>query len=1405
MIKSSGIGTPYFYEYELGLMECLDMLYNDSIEYVSFQDPRFQALDDVVVSKCGKLINIQIKHTSIEKNMTYSFFWGKDKDDKSLLKSLMNDWKENHEKYPIDEIRIYSNKNYGIQSRDGLVSFNDFISYVLPKIQEDYNYIGDDHKEKKTISIFKKRLEDCLGDKASLFVNLISFKLTDSLSCVISNVKNKIKEIIGTDDEKSINIAFNSLQSKLVYWTTELREDYRIYKEDVYSALDGDEYSYMYNFAPQTPIFPSRVSFATEIEEWLKLNDNIFFLQGNPGVGKTNFISYLCTKKNTLIDFRFYTYYPAEKCNNIYSDDYGMYQGKDLWISLLIQLRKYFKDNKLLYKYSFPIMFKYIDTIDLKRMTLKYLEIYKNITGRCNIVVDGIDHAARFNDDWNKTYLSELPDSSELPPGVKMLVVGQPDYEYPVHILNDSKKKSIPEISLDDIKVMLIDINNSKISKDSLASIIMKEVGTNTLNVLFSIKEITKLSDEFEFEDLIYVLHEKKLNSTINNYYEWIYNAFKNNQLLKQISLLMTYSTRKIKVNELCQIFELSTLQIHEAINSLYPLVIIDDNEECYVYHNDVKLFFKNKFITSKLYSTYVEDLLEKLTKDINLKHNVMVEMLAYTNLDLFEYYNLEYLKESFYYSIPIDFLLDEYKKVIVYFKKYKRFDKALVMNVFLSTIHQIDNIVRYNNEGDNFSFEIHTKYLLSEIYNYDINYEYEVIISDIYSCLCKKEYEHANYLYSKYFVNLNIKLLFEKIKEAQTVNEKIIGKLGYLCRFYNIELNQNDFDRFGYYFIEGWINCSKLYPESTKFNFSCMITYSYPQIVNDYIKDVMENDIANIYYDNVKIVIDIYNMDIYSRIKLFEKYRNNNELFYFKEHLEEIVPENNIFNDEYASFLKVIKYLAPIYNDFDVFDELHDKLCVKLRSGVGTRAYPITVKIYSSFKHLYQYLYNNKKYTIENVINIFDDVYFAAKQHGSGSAHDCGYYSASKVIYKMIFELCNKDCEIMRNIADHYLDINDCINTYIEWDIFPVYYFYKQKGLQFLQKWYLDEGYLWTYENNTFEFEGNLIVESLIKLGFDNEASKLALLLNYRKNIGFVGHKDYSLSTLYRWIKPFEHMSNECFIREYGAKLLSINDYASSNGDNRYCSTIEKAVLRIALNIGPVCFDAIYNMKNNPKDFYYWRTNASEVISHKCIDKYKALTELVKKWNLHEVISEMNNIEQWVTLMNESWTDFITQVNCFTKEEGIRSKNELILLLHDYIPHDKKELFYHGVIKKILNNRNKYGYEYDWSDRVIDKYYDFIPAEDYQIMLLSIINEVLNVNSFYNLQNDFDLLTRGIMLKKGMSEYIDCFDDIISMYEIWIGHPDFVNINKYSYKVDNCITTFKDFVNKQLCKKYGN
>lgn len=61
---NSGIGTPYWFEWEIGILECLNMLQDTSIESVILQSTDFQALDDVVVNYSDKsILNIQVKHT----------------------------------------------------------------------------------------------------------------------------------------------------------------------------------------------------------------------------------------------------------------------------------------------------------------------------------------------------------------------------------------------------------------------------------------------------------------------------------------------------------------------------------------------------------------------------------------------------------------------------------------------------------------------------------------------------------------------------------------------------------------------------------------------------------------------------------------------------------------------------------------------------------------------------------------------------------------------------------------------------------------------------------------------------------------------------------------------------------------------------------------------------------------------------------------------------------------------------------------------------------------------------------------------------------------------------------------------------------------------------------------------
>ena len=75
MNNNSGIGTPYWFEWEIGIIECLKMLQDNNIQSVTLQSSKFQCLDDVVVTYTDKsILNIQVKHTDVDENFTYSFF-----------------------------------------------------------------------------------------------------------------------------------------------------------------------------------------------------------------------------------------------------------------------------------------------------------------------------------------------------------------------------------------------------------------------------------------------------------------------------------------------------------------------------------------------------------------------------------------------------------------------------------------------------------------------------------------------------------------------------------------------------------------------------------------------------------------------------------------------------------------------------------------------------------------------------------------------------------------------------------------------------------------------------------------------------------------------------------------------------------------------------------------------------------------------------------------------------------------------------------------------------------------------------------------------------------------------------------------------------------------------------------
>ena len=86
----------------------------------------------------------------------------------------------------------------------------------------------------------------------------------------------------------------------------------------------------------------------------------------------------------------------------------------------------------------------------------------------------------------------------------------------------------------------------------------------------------------------------------------------------------------------------------------------------------------------------------------------------------------------------------------------------------------------------------------------------------------------------------------------------------------------------------------------------------------------------------------------------------------------------------------------------------------------------------------------------------------------------------------------------------------------------------------------------------------------------------------------GYVGRKDYSLNGLLDCYKKLP--LNEEKLCCYGMRLFSVSNLADSIGDNRFSSEVDRELLEDAVKLGYKYCNALFELKNTPKDLVYWR-----------------------------------------------------------------------------------------------------------------------------------------------------------------------------------------------------------------------
>lgn len=1225
---NSGIGTPYWFEWEIGILECLKMLQDTSIESVVLQSTNFEVLDDVVVNYNDQsILNIQVKHTDANNNFTYSFFVSREK---SLLNELASEWKKNKDKYNFKGIQIVTNKKWGTQISEGKCSMDSFISKVFPCLQSDYSYTSSDEHEQKAIEWYKETLENTLDqEEAELFTKIFSFRKESCLTDVEEKIRVQIGVILGTDNNDAIEFSLNNLFSKLKIWATSRREKQEISREDVYAALCYSEPDIpSYEIYPEKPILPSRERFADTFIKNIKSNENhIIFLEGLPGSGKTNFVSYLSQMNESIVDFRFYTYLPVNKIDGSYSDDEGFYLGRILWTSILVQLKKKFEEKNLLSVVKFPLTYRFMTVTEMRKTAIHFLPEYAKHIGRpCYFFIDGLDHAARSKDVRN-SFLEQLPRPEEMGEDFFFVLVGQPVndlYPYWMKDNNGITYIQMPVLETDDVILLLKQsgVVESNVDLENLAKVVISIIGNNVLNIIFTILELKKMDLPLSFEDIEKELDRRSLNKQIDKYYEWIIGSINKDLLLYKIEAIMAFLSNRICAHDIALICEVKTIQAEYILNSLYPIVVCDKSEY-FVFHNDVRLFLQHEIINNSNIKGIADTITRRIQEDKELwkyKYDVSYNLKLNTQSirEILNLLNVEYVMDSILYGISFDRILQQFVKVV-----QMPIDNLVEVCIQSSAISlclsQYANCIQYyEKEANYFEKQSISKKTESEKYCLNVDNDLEQIINDIYFA-SKVDFERGKKLFAEYLNEYDIEKLFEAV-----LDEKMFRKIGFIFRYYGSAFIEKNIDCFEQYihFVDGWLEASLYFTSEEEMKKTFKIKKYHINALSLYISQIIEREIFT--ENTYKILLDILlknsvsleNIVDLCTYGILNSYKSEEGIRYIAQHIDEVKNCNYEYEDK--KIITIIKANFCLYGQIEeeIIDNCYKEILELAHITESSRGYKPAIAQYDIAKYVFKQYYSSDKKNIIKNDDIFLMMYFPDK-YGTGSCYDCNGYKVIKFICNVLVKyaennpksdiismICNAVVQTLKwNKTCYIADFNTLFCITNAHDDF----------LKVAEYWCGEDGVAWRSEYDEMESYCESIIKVLEYFGEDEFIARIDEKQKYRM-FGYVGRKDYSINGLLDCYKMLP-LSEEKFYN-YGMRLFSVSNMANSIGDNRFSNEVDKILFDDATKLGYKYFNAFFELKNRPKDLVYWRMKAIDSL-YDNIDMVVDDSELLALYNL--------------------------------------------------------------------------------------------------------------------------------------------------------------------------------------------
>jgi len=553
---SAGSAEPYWFEWETGLLNLIEMLDEDSeIVSVGFQLHGTKGWDDVGVRlRNGTTRLIQIKHSRVDDTLTFGGLVNGQEGEASLLKTLAMAWKIERENRGSVECLLRTNRRAGPNWYLGSPPLDLFFEKLTAAANEinsiaDIRWEGEDDRFPAAWLTFLGELDALDSVEKLEFIRALQVE-TDApdLEELETIIKDRLLALTGLP-LSSVQPLFNALLANVRIWASHtLRETEWIDRESLRASLVGEESSPRWKDHCQVetpdPFFPSRLDVVNILRKALAASsaEKVHFLSAEPGAGKTSCVSKLSRSGTALwkeqpVSIRFYAYRPIRPGAPEIERDFGEgVRPEALWIGLLWQIRDNLRKTRRLASLAVPVWLDGMPWQTARRHVLRLAGALGAEWGRPFVIcIDGLDHAARARRAGLPEFIATLPSPEELPEHAKLLIGGQPAESYPEYppFLRQNHRQVLRHSIglLTDVDIGILWQSAARrlppAHQEGAVQLLQRYGQGRTLPTVYAVEDIRNCGSLAEAAS---ILASRPLPDSLGNYYDAIWNSASNSE-----------------------------------------------------------------------------------------------------------------------------------------------------------------------------------------------------------------------------------------------------------------------------------------------------------------------------------------------------------------------------------------------------------------------------------------------------------------------------------------------------------------------------------------------------------------------------------------------------------------------------------------------------------------------------------------------------------------------------------------------------------------------------------------------------------------------------------------------------------------------------------------------------------